>query len=548
MGQRRALLVGISRFDDPNIHPLNAPIRDVSAFSEVLRDPEICNFDDVEPSLDEDYQAVRNKIARLTSNRDHDDLILLYYSGHGILEFPADLHLLTRNTMLDNLVGASFRADEIRGFLDRSRSRRQILILDCCYAGAYAANGKKVGEQQAVTRGTFFSEGFGRVVMLATSEAQPAPDGPPSADAPSPYTRLIVEALREGLPNVVGGAISAQALAEYVELRARRDALGITPRLLVDSHAGPLVMVPKARHLSVVRGQPTPPTTAVAKEATTADTAASELPASMQSFPSRLPLVSWRQPIPRLSQDAWPEMVTLPMGSFVMGAPIDEEGSAEDERPQRVVPVLLPFAIGRCPVTFAQWDLARAAGARLRDPEDQGWGRGTQPVINVSWNDARAYCEWLNEVLGLNGSVGYRLPSEAEWEYGCRAGTATPFCFGDTISTDQANYDGYSTYARGRRGSARMRTMPAGSFAANPWGLHEMHGNVWEWVEDSYGPYPRRSTDASALRHPDTSQRVLRGGSWGSNPRELRSASRHEAAPALRFNLAGFRLARTLSD
>lgn len=237
-------------------------------------------------------------------------------------------------------------------------------------------------------------------------------------------------------------------------------------------------------------------------------------------------------------------MITLPAGTFVMGAPKSEARSDDDERPQRQVTVPR-FALGRCAVTFAQWDAAREAGAALHVPDDEGWGRGDRPVINVSWNDAQSYCAWLNERLGLTKEAGYRLPSEAEREYACRAGTTTPFSFGATISTDQVNYDGNYTYGAGRKGEYRARTVPVGSLPANPWGLHEMHGNVWEWCEDYFGPYPDRATDAAPLRHDNATWRVLRGGSWVNDPGNLRSAYRGRFAPVGRFNYAGFRLART---
>ena len=161
-------------------------------------------------------------------------------------------------------------------------------------------------------------------------------------------------------------------------------------------------------------------------------------------------------------------MVTLPAGRFVMGAPEDEEDSEASERPLHEVWVPL-FGIGRCAVTFAQWDAARAAGAALPEAGDEGWGRGDRPVINVSWHDAQAYCAWLNERLGLAGA--YRLPTEAEWEYACRAGTVTAFSFGPTISPEQANYDGNFTYGGGRKGNYRRRTVEVGSLPGNAWGL-----------------------------------------------------------------------------
>ena len=197
-------------------------------------------------------------------------------------------------------------------------------------------------------------------------------------------------------------------------------------------------------------------------------------------------------------------------------------------------------------MTFAQWDAARAAGAALPEAGDEGLGRGDRPVINVSWHDARAYCAWLNGRLGLNGV--YRLPTEAEWEYACRAGTVTPFSFGPTISPDQANYNGNFTYGDGRKGTYRQRTVPVASLPANPWGLHEMHGNVFEWVEDAYRNDYKRAPRAGsqAVQGEGAAPRVLRGGSWGGVPRVLRSAYRGRGIPVVRYNDVGFRLARTL--
>ena len=270
--------------------------------------------------------------------------------------------------------------------------------------------------------------------------------------------------------------------------------------------------------------------------------------------PPLKPLARWREPIPSLPEEAWPDMITLPAGEFLMGAPEGEEGSANIERPQRRVTVPRPFALGRTAVTFAMWDAAMAAGfvpPSGKPPEDAGWGRNDRPVINVSWHDAQAYCRWLNQRLGLRSGT-YRLPSEAEWEYACRAGTTTPFSFGETISTEQANYDGGNTYVRVKRGEYpglnvyRGRTVPVGSLPANSWGLHEMHGNVWEWVEDAYGPYPAQATDASPLMHADETERVLRGGSCFIETLGLRSATRFTDAAGTVFFIYGFRVARRL--
>jgi formylglycine-generating enzyme required for sulfatase activity len=270
---------------------------------------------------------------------------------------------------------------------------------------------------------------------------------------------------------------------------------------------------------------------------------------SPRRFPPLKPLARWREPIPGLPEEAWPEMITLPSGKFLMGAPEGEKGRCDDERPQRWVTVRRPFALGRTTVTFAMWDAAVAAGFEpppgAEAPSDAGWGRDDRPVINVSWDDAQAYCAWLNQSLGLRLGT-YRLPSEAEWEYACRAGTTTPFSFGETISADQANYDGITIYGKGKRGVDRQRTVPVGSLPGNDWGLHEMHGNLREWVEDTYGRYPAVASDTSPRMNATVSSRVLRGGSWNDTPQDLRAAYRHWYWTDGRYDYSGFRLARTL--
>ena len=251
-----------------------------------------------------------------------------------------------------------------------------------------------------------------------------------------------------------------------------------------------------------------------------------------------------------------PEMVVVPAGTFLMGSPATEAGRSNDEGPQHKVTFSRPFALGRYEVTFAEWDACVAAGGcnggRLSVQvwgrgSDQGWGRGRRPVINVSWRDTQAYVAWLSRATGKR----YRLPSEAEWEYAARAGTTTPFSFGATITTDQANYNGNYTYGTGRKGEYRGRTVPVGSLPVNPWGLYEMHGNVWEWVEDvwhdSYQGAPADGSVWTDLAGPDYFiPRVLRGGFWGDVPWFLRSARRRGSEPVYSGDSSGFRVARTL--
>jgi formylglycine-generating enzyme required for sulfatase activity len=238
-----------------------------------------------------------------------------------------------------------------------------------------------------------------------------------------------------------------------------------------------------------------------------------------------------------------PEMVVVPAGSFVMGSPKDEPNRDRNEGPLHEVRIAKPFAVGRFAVTFEEWDVFVAAEDYGHRPTDGRWGRGRRPVINVSWDNALAYMAWLSGKTGER----YRLLTESEWEYVARAETDTPFCLGKTISTEQANYDGNHPYENGKKGEYRRKTVPVDSFGPNRFGLYNVHGNVWEWVEDRWhGTYGGAPSDGSAWIDGRAATRVLRGGSWFSEARFVRSASREKDTPDAIADDRGFRCARDL--
>lgn len=245
-----------------------------------------------------------------------------------------------------------------------------------------------------------------------------------------------------------------------------------------------------------------------------------------------------------------PEMVVVPSGSFMMGSPASEPGRDDDEGPHLQVTIPSAFVVGKYEVTWNEWEACVADGGcetsgQVSRGGDKGWGKGNRPVIYVSWNDAQSYAKWLSGETGHT----YRLLTEAEWEYAARAGTTTPFHFGDTISAAQANYDAGYTYNSGSEGVYRQRTTPVGQFPGNAFGLHDMHGNVWEWVEDCHtDSYASQPGDGSVKTTVDCPFRVLRGGSWLDFPQGLRSAHRLRNAPGIRTFDVGFRLARSLED
>ena len=272
-----------------------------------------------------------------------------------------------------------------------------------------------------------------------------------------------------------------------------------------------------------------------------------------------------------------PEMVAVPAGSFMMGSSAKEQAVAytagvgpdylSRESPQHIVRIS-SFAVGRYAVTKAEFatfvgstgyrtESERGDGCPMRT--DKKWEKGTDfswrnpgfaqgddhPVVCVSWNDAQSYIRWLNRISGKS----YRLLSEAEREYAARGGTQTAFWWGDSITTSQANYAGRYSYNGSPKGEDSQATVPVNSFDANPFGLYNVHGNVWEWAQDCWHKnYAGAPTDGRAWETScDGKYRVLRGGSWFYIPAFLRSATRNRSGPGDENNfVVGFRLARDL--
>ncbi len=234
------------------------------------------------------------------------------------------------------------------------------------------------------------------------------------------------------------------------------------------------------------------------------------------------------------------QMLLIPAGRFIMGSPVDEHQREADEVQHEVsVP---PFFMGRYPITQAQWRVVASFPQvnRALKADPAHFKDDNRPVEQVSWYDAVEFCERLS----AHTSRPYRLPSEAEWEYACRANTTTPFHFGPTLTTEIANYNGNYTYANGSKGKYREETTPVDHFGiANGFGLCDMHGNVWEWCKDHYGEYDQIPTDGSAFSAEEKgASRVIRGGSWVYQPAHCRSHWRDKVVPTDWVYNIGFRV------
>jgi formylglycine-generating enzyme required for sulfatase activity len=235
------------------------------------------------------------------------------------------------------------------------------------------------------------------------------------------------------------------------------------------------------------------------------------------------------------------QWVEIPGGTFLMGSPANEPGRQGDE--DQIQVEVSAFKMSKYEITFAQYDLFCEATGRAK-PKDNTWGRENRPVININWVDADAFAKWL----------GCRLPTEAEWEYACKAGSDTPFNTGNNLTTDQANYDGNYPYNGNATGSYRQKTSPVGSFSPNAWGLYDMHGNVWEWCaddwHDSYEGAPIDSQiwteDVTNHEEDEIPNKLLRGGSWVNFAGACQSANRNIGFARGRNDSVGFRVVCSL--
>jgi formylglycine-generating enzyme required for sulfatase activity len=455
---------------------------------------------------------------------DAADIALIYYAGHGI-ELEEQNWLLPVDARIADPADAHVEGVSLATVLRfvQGARRARIVVLDACRNNPFAL--RLVSPTRSLTRGLRPVEGLpaGTVVAYSASFGQEAAEGVGEANSPfaAALARRLVEPgleVRFLFANVRDDVIAANASSPTAAIRNQRPWFG------AELSAEQIFFVPPVTPVS-------------------APVDRSELPPP--PAPKTRPGETFKE------CDVCPEMVVAPAGRFLMGSPESEAERGANEGPQREVTIARPFAVGRFEVTFAQWDACVAAGGCAPpeegpySPLDEGWGRDTRPVINVSWQDAKRYVRWLN---GRIGGKAYRLLSEAEWEYAARAGTTTAFSTGATIAPTQAQYAHRQAYAGSPVLAANPgRTAPVGSFPANAFKLHDMHGNVWEWVEDCFAAsYARAPTDGSALVNQSCSERVIRGGSWYVIPRVLRSANRSGNIPTSRYYGIGFRVARTL--
>ncbi|MCB0037073.1 MAG: SUMF1/EgtB/PvdO family nonheme iron enzyme, partial [Anaerolineales bacterium] len=561
---------------------LSAPEIDAQSLQEVLEDTKIGFFDDVTVLRNQDSQRVREAIEAFFSGRKRGDTLLLYFSGHGVLDPNGRLYLATTNTKTNSLRATGISAQFISESMDDSHSQRQILILDCCHSGAFARNSKAAVDRPVGTATAFEGDGTGRVILTATDSTQHAWEGDEllRGDGRSRFTYHLVEGLKTGKADRYGkGHITVDDLYEYVYEQVKDDSSGDkpqTPRKWSYNREGEL-MIAKNLHGYHVEEQPDHSTyvSPLSMEHTSSAKQLLSIPFGHGGSKWSLGVVAIvvlgvlvgiysifgtgddksvisegeateTQPIEPsdfVPQNVYGiEWIRIPTGPFMMGAAEGDTDADDDESPLHEIN-LDTFWIAKTEVTNEQY---KAFVDDIRyDPPSCVWegniipdGLGDHPVVCVSWLDAVAYSEWLSEETGLE----ITLPSEAEWEKAARGDDDTRiYPWGDSFDGRLLNCD-FRCSEDGFSATAPVGSFPEG---ASPYGVLDMSGNAWEWTRSIYDqddyPYPYDSTDGREDMDNTSHFRVLRGGSWGGYSGSVRVSNRRmDLAP--RSMLRGFRV------
>lgn len=512
--------------------------------------------------IDLDQHAMRETSIRFAKAARDADVAMFYYAGHAI-QFNGVNYLIPIDSRLRDEADLRrmLRVDEVVADLQQAKNLR-ILVLDACRDNPLAETLKRsIGR----TRAASVQQGLakidspeGMIVSYATQAGLTAEDG---RGRNSPYTRAF---LRHIETKAEIGTVFRRVSADVYAATSKKQLPEVSLSLIGEFYL-------HGRPEGGVAAAPPPPDPAAIAWETIKDTKDAQLVkdyldqfsegifaalarsrlrslteqkvAGVFPVPPKLTIDKVKPGEELQDCDQCPKLVTVPAGSFTMGSAAGETGRNRNESPQRQVTIARPFAVSKFEISFDEWETCvLEGGCNGYKPKDSGWGRGRHPAIHVSWNDAKAYVQWLGQKTGKP----YRLLSEAEWEYAARGGTTGAFATGAGITPQQANFD--ASVATGNRSDAtyRGKTVEVGSFTPNPYGLHDMHGNVMEWVEDCWNPDHAGAPGDGSPRGGDCSRRVLKGGAWYYEAAYLRSAARQSYPAKTRLNVVGFRVARTL--
>lgn len=524
-GPRVALVIGNARY--AHAGRLENPPNDARLVAQALAG---AGFATVDARADLGVASFRRALKDFRERASGAQVALVYYAGHGIEAggrnwlIPTDAVLSSEYDLTDEAISLDQVMEALKG------ADLRVAILDACRDNPLGRSWSR--GTRGMTRGLAPVDADDVLVIYAAAPGQTAADG--EGQGNSPFAVALARRLPEpGLPiQLLGGAV-------------RDDVLGASggkqrPFVSASITGTPFALVPGDSELERLREE----NKALRESGVTAAPAPAPSPAAQ---PPKGDGQSFRDCA------TCPEMVRIPSGTFLMGSSEREKNRADNEGPQHYV-TIRGFAVGKFEVTFDEWDACGRAGAcSAHAPDDQGWGRGRRPVINVSWQDAQGYLSWLSKTAGKP----YRLLSEAEWEYAARAGTSGAFIWGDdpkqactyanvTDATANRELGLWLTAAPCNDGYGK-RTAPAGAFQPNAFGLNDMAGNVHEWVQDRYiKSYAGLPVNGAANEAGRGSDRVIRGGSWGNVPATVRAAYRMGIPPTIRLNALGFRVARDL--
>ena len=542
--QRIALVIGNSAYADS---PLANPANDARLMASLLRQHGFEVIEKRDAGRREMGRAVKAFGERLAAVGS-DAVGLFYFAGHGV-QVGGINYLVPVDADIDDAEDVPIEAvsaDYVLGIIEASGNRLNLMFLDACRNNPYLRTSRNAQRGLALMNAP-----SGIFIGYATAPGDVAADG---RGTNSPFTEAMAAAMSQpGEP--------IESMFKRVRVAVMEATQGDQTPWSASSLTGDFAFVPGTAMAPVT---PSLPDAGPAGQSLAVwdRIAGSDRAADFESFLTLYPdspMASFaRNRLAELNQTAMvappsapvgppagdsfrdcpacPEMVMVPPGSFQMGSPSGEEGRWDDEGPQHRVTIDQPFAVGRYEVTFAEWGACLSAGGCAHRPEDEGWGRGDRPVVNVSWLDAQEYMAWLSRETGRH----YRLLTEAEWEYAARAGTRSRYGWGDRIGRGNANCDGCGSPWDAEQAA------PVGSFSPNRFGLYDMLGNVWEWTEDCWhGNYFDAPSRAVAWEGPGGCSRVLRGGSWADNPAVVRAAVRNDEGVGLRNGAIGFRVART---
>jgi formylglycine-generating enzyme required for sulfatase activity len=603
--KRVALVVGNSNY--AHVSPLSNPANDARLLADALRSVGFTLIRG-EAQLDLDKQSFEKAVQEFGAKLLGADVGLFYYAGHG-LQLGGNNYLvpIDANPNREADVGIqTLDANLILNQMEGTGTKLNIIILDACRNDPFKGRGLNMGrgrDNDTVKLRDIGGGGLaemrapeGTLISFATQPGNVALDG---TDGDSPYARALAEIIHTpGLGifdafNQVGltvkratggrqlpwmsnspidGAFyfvapsSASAAPNNVSQSAEEIAWDyLKDTADAESLRRFISKFPQGARVGEARG----------RIATLELTAAKRTQSERGNTNAAAPVVvgklsedqerSIKPPQHFKECDTCPEMIVVPSGRFIMGSPSNEPSRTADEGPQRQIVFAHGFAVGRSAVTFTEWNACVAeGGCNAYRPGDYGWGGGKHPVINVSWDDAQAYVQWLSQKT----EATYRLLSEAEREYvtrgcgdafipigapapnapltGCQS---TPFWFGAEISPDRANYDWRYSYAGSAKKMPARRTVETDIGEPNPFGLLQVHGNVREWVEDCWNAtLAGVPPDGTARMTGDCADHVVRGGSWADEPKDLRSAKRTWEMKTERRAEIGFRVARALRD